>query len=40
MYAVRWNATVLGKAQYAMDAKRSGLGVEELHELVNAPLGT
>lgn len=23
-----------------MDAKRNGLGVEELHELVNAPLGT
>lgn len=108
MYAVKWNATVLGKAQYAMenptcvtdrfcramlfvtageaeefkeknyleqfavvevsedtvlkdmqemlvemkaqarinfrkavmDAKRNGLGVEELHELVNAPLGT
>ena len=23
-----------------MDAKRNGLGVEELHELVNAPLGS
>lgn len=108
MYAVKWNATVLGKSQYAMenptcvidrlcramlfvtageaeefkeknyleqfevvevsedtvlkdmqemlvemkaqarinfrkavmDAKRNLLGVEELHELVNAPLGT